>query len=69
VQSVRALLIALLLLVTGCTSDGADKRTSDSCRAGVATQCHDMFEQNKGGQNNGSGMGGGARGGMGGGMM
>jgi len=62
-------LIAVLLLVTGCTSDGADKRASDSCRAGGATQCHDMFEQNKGGQNSGRGMGGSAGAGRGGGMM
>ena len=68
-RSVRTLLIAVLLLATGCTSDSADKRASDSCHAGGATQCHDMFEQNKGGQSNGRGMGGGAGGGMGGGMM
>jgi hypothetical protein len=55
-RSVRILSMALLLLAAGCTSGGADRRTSDPCRAVGAMQCHDTVEQNKGGQNNG-GMG------------
>jgi hypothetical protein len=56
-RSARIFLIALMLLDAGCTNRLADNRTPGACRAGGATPCQDMFEQNKGGQNNGGGMG------------
>ena len=52
-QSIRTMLFALLLLGAGCTVAPADKKPSDACHAGGSAQCHDMIEQNRGGQGNG----------------
>jgi hypothetical protein len=70
-RSFLAILAAILLLATGCTTGTTDKNPADACHAGGGVQCHDMVEQNKGGQNNGGGGmgGGGMGGGSGGGMM
>ena len=70
-RSFLAILAAILLLATGCTTGAMDKKPTDACHAGGGAQCHDMVEQNKGGQNNGGGGmgGGGMGGGSGGGMM
>ena len=65
-RPIRTMLIALLILGSGCTSNLANKKDPENCSAGGAA-CHGALEQTKGGQNIGGGMGRGA-GGMGGGM-
>ncbi len=67
--SVRTILIALLMLGAGCTSDVADKRMPGGCNAGQAMQCHETPDHTGGGQNNSGGVGGGVGGGMGHGMV
>jgi hypothetical protein len=58
------MLVGVLLMGAGCATAPAHRAGDSACASGTGSACHDMSDQNKGGQNSG-GMHGGSGGGMG----
>jgi hypothetical protein len=63
-RSLRIMLVGVLLMGSGCAAAPAPKAGDGACKTDAGLACHDMSDQNKGGQNSG-GIHGGSGGGMG----